>query len=63
MYRRDTKGWLKHFDFMILDLLVLQLAFVLSYTVHHAWKNPYAEPLYANRLRPTPCRPQGRDAG
>ena len=48
MYRRDTKGWLKHFDFMILDLLVLQLAFVLSYTVHHAWKNPYAEPLYAN---------------
>ncbi len=48
MYRRDTKGWLKHFDFMVLDLLVLQLAFVLSYALHHDWKNPYAEPLYAN---------------
>ena len=48
MYRRDTKSWLKHFDFMVLDLVVLQVAFVLSYSIHHAWKNPYAEPLYAN---------------
>ena len=48
MYRRDSKGWLKHLDFMILDLIVLQIAFMLSYTLHHHWKNPYAEPLYAN---------------
>ena len=48
MYRRDAKSWLKHFDFMVLDLVVLQIAFVLSYSIHHAWKNPYAEPLYAN---------------
>jgi len=48
MYRRDSKGWLKHLDFMILDLLVLQIAFVLSYTLHHDWKNPFEEPLYAN---------------
>lgn len=48
MYRRDAKGWLKHFDFMVLDLLVLQIAFVLSYMLHHEWNNPYAEPLYAN---------------
>ena len=48
MYRRDTKGWLKHFDFMVLDLLALQIAFVLSYAIHHAWRNPFADPLYAN---------------
>ena len=48
MYRRDTKGWLKHLDFMILDLLVLQVAFVLSYMLHHDWKNPFAESLYSN---------------
>jgi len=48
MYRRDTKGWLKHFDFMVLDLLVLQVAFVLSYILRHGLQNPYAEPLYAN---------------
>ena len=32
MYRRDTKSWLKHLDFMILDLIVLQISFVLAYT-------------------------------
>ncbi len=48
MYRRDSKGWLKHLDFMVLDLLVLQVAFVLSYVLHHDWHNPYEDPLYAN---------------
>ena len=48
MYRRDAKGWLKHLDFMILDLFVLQVAFVLSYTIRHGWHNPYNIPLYAS---------------
>ena len=48
MYRRDAKGWLKHFDFMILDLMVLQTAFVLSYMLRHGWVNPYWDPLYAS---------------
>lgn len=48
MYRRDTKGWLKHFDFMVLDLLILQLAFVLSYVLRHGMHNPYTVPVYAN---------------
>lgn len=48
MYRRDAKGWLKHLDFMILDLLVLQVAFVLSYVLRHGLHNPYAVPVYAN---------------
>ena len=30
MYRRDAKGWLKHLDFMILDLAVLMLSLVLA---------------------------------
>ena len=51
MYRRDTKSWLKHFDFMILDLLVLQVAFVLSYALRHGQMgrmNPYQDPVYAS---------------
>ena len=48
MYRRDAKGWLKHFDFMVLDLLVLQAAFALSYMLRHGGRNPYDHPLYAN---------------
>ena len=47
MYRRDAKSWLKHFDFMILDLLVLQVSFVLSYMLRHGLINPYDNPLYA----------------
>ena len=48
MYRRDAKGWLKHLDFMVLDLLTLQFSLVLSYILHHGWKNPYEIPVYAN---------------
>ena len=48
MYRRDTKGWLKHLDFIILDLVVLQVAFALSYVLRHGWISPYRNPLYAN---------------
>ena len=48
MYRRDAKGWLKHLDFMILDLIVLQVAFVLAYVLRHGLLNPFKLPLYAN---------------
>ena len=48
MYRRDTKGWLKHLDFMILDLIVLQVAFVLACILRLGIHNPYRTPLYAN---------------
>ena len=48
MYRRDTKGWLKHLDFMVLDLIVLQISFVLAYVLWHGWVNPYQFPLYVS---------------
>ena len=48
MYRRDAKGWLKHLDFMVLDLLTLQISFVLSYILRHGIHNPYAIPVYDN---------------
>ena len=48
MYRRAAKGWLKHLNFMILDLLVFQIAFVLSYTIRHGGGKPYHITVYAN---------------
>ena len=48
MYRRDAKGWLKHLDFIVLDLLTLQISFMLSYVLRHGMQNPYAIPVYAN---------------
>ena len=48
MYRRDSKGWLKPLDFMVLDLRVLQISFVLSYVLRHGLHNPYHVSVYAN---------------
>lgn len=33
MYRKDSTGWIKHVDFIILDLICLQVAFVLAYAL------------------------------
>ena len=30
MYRKDAQGWLKHADFIVLDLICLQLAYALQ---------------------------------
>lgn len=41
MYRKFSQDWLKHLDFIILDLLCLHMAFVLAYMVRHGLQNPY----------------------
>lgn len=49
MYTRDSESWLKHFDFILLDLICLQVAFVLAYLVSGYGFNPYANMLYRNK--------------
>lgn len=48
MYRKDNEGWLKHVDFIILDMICLQLAFVLAYALSGYGFNPYQGILYRN---------------
>ncbi|MBP5288408.1 MAG: sugar transferase, partial [Clostridia bacterium] len=48
MYRRQSGGWVKHYDFILIDLICLHLSFVLSYIVRHGWSNPYTNSLYGN---------------
>ena len=48
MYRKDNDGWLKHIDFIILDLTCLQLAYVLAFAISGYGFNPYASILYRN---------------
>jgi len=48
MYKKASSGWLKHFDFIILDLLCLQFAFVIAYMLRHGIVNPYTKELYFN---------------
>ena len=46
MYRKAPKGWLKHFDFIILDCICLELAFIIGYTVRHKSWFSFQDELY-----------------
>ena len=48
MYRKDYTGWIKHADFILLDLSCLQIAFVLGYALSGYGWNPYQNLLYRN---------------
>lgn len=46
MYKRFEAGWLKHFDFLFLDMLALQLSFFLSYLFRFGVSMPYESNYY-----------------
>ena len=46
MYRKSAQGWLKHWDFLCLDIICLQLAFIFACIIRSGMVNPYKEPLY-----------------
>ncbi|MEC4273886.1 sugar transferase [Adlercreutzia sp. R25] len=48
MYKRHTDRFFKHFDFIIIDLICLQIAFVLAYAASGYGFNPYEIPLYSS---------------
>lgn len=48
MYRKESEGWLKHYDFILLDLICLHAAFLLAYAICGYGINPYQELLYRN---------------
>lgn len=48
MYGRKPQGWMKHADFMLLDVICLHMAFVLAFITRHGFVNPYANSFYIN---------------
>lgn len=48
MYAKKAQGWRKHIDFILLDMVVLQVAFILAYITRHGIACPYASPIYRN---------------
>lgn len=51
MYKKDKSEWLKHIDFMILDMLCLQCAFILGYIIRMQngnVMNMYSDIMYRN---------------
>ena len=48
MYSRNNSTWLKHWDFILLDLVMFQLAYICSYVIRMGIQNPYGDPTYLN---------------
>ena len=48
MYRKESEGWFKHVDFILIDMICLQLAFYLGYVLKGLGVNPYANLVYRN---------------
>ena len=47
MYKRNAQGWLKHMDFILWDLMILQVSFVLGYMIRFGWGEwPYSTLVY-----------------
>lgn len=46
MYKLTAKGWIKHLDFIIIDILFLQIAYLLAYWIRQGDWNLYLVPFY-----------------
>lgn len=46
MYSKIDSTWLKHWDFILLDMLMIQIAYVFSYIIRMGLVNPYKNKLY-----------------
>lgn len=46
MYSKIDSTWLKHWDFILLDMVMIQIAYVFSYIIRMGWENPYKDKLY-----------------
>lgn len=49
MYRKNSSGWMKHWDFELLDIVLLEFTFFLSYILRHP-DNWYEMPRMYGRL-------------
>lgn len=50
MYKRKNNNWLKHVDFLVLDLVCLLISFAVAYVIRHGLANPFATPLYRSTV-------------
>lgn len=46
MYKKERKSWAKHLDFIVLDILCLQVAFLISYFIRLGISLPYRNEPY-----------------
>lgn len=50
MYRKSPQGWLKHWDFILLDMVCLQIALLAAYLVRINWGIPLLDGSYRKQI-------------
>lgn len=48
MYRKSENGWVKHFDFLIIDILSMEIAYICAYFLRFGVSNLYNIVIYRN---------------
>ena len=48
MYHKGKNNWTKHLDFMILDILCLEVSFFLAYVIRHRSTEMFTNLIYEN---------------
>ena len=48
MYQTTPKGWLKHWDFILIEILCIQISFVLAYFLRHLKMDMWLSQSYRN---------------
>ncbi|MFR8075369.1 MAG: hypothetical protein ACLU6H_11690 [Lachnospiraceae bacterium] len=48
MYERSAEGWAKHLDFILLDMICLEISLALAYMLRHGIYNPFTADGYRN---------------
>ena len=47
VYKRKTHGWLEYADFVLLEIICVNISYILAYCLRHGWsKLPYSVPEY-----------------
>jgi exopolysaccharide biosynthesis polyprenyl glycosylphosphotransferase len=46
MYKKRNPGWIKHWDFELLDIICLEAAFLIAYGIRHRDSFPYLPRMY-----------------
>lgn len=46
MYRKESSSWMKHLDFIILDILCIQIALFVAYIFRSGLQNPFLNERY-----------------
>ena len=50
MYKKSVQGWLKHLDFMILDVVCLWVSFTIAFGMRHGTFDIFANSLYRDMM-------------